>query len=132
MFARILKLGIIGTVIQLILYWITFRIIQIVFSKIINPETEFLSDAGFFYSVGIFGFILIVQNVLTAIFNRKKVYRNSAYFASGLIILTWCEDLSSCPFETICWMVISVTIIFCKFSIDKILSKYLVEEKLNA
>lgn len=127
MFVRILKFGIIGTVIQLILYWIIFRLIQIVFSAFINSETEFLSDAGFFYSVGIFGFILLIQNVLTAIFNRKKVYKNSAYFVSGLIILTWCEDLNSWPLETICWMIISVTIVFYKFCIDKILAKYLVE-----
>ena len=132
MFVRILKLGIIGTIIQLILYWFTFRLIQIVFYTILKSETEFPSDAGFFYSVGIFGFILLVQNVLTAIFNRKKVYKNSAYFASSLIILSWCEDLNSWPIETICWMIISVSIVFCKFYIDKILSKYLVEEKPNA
>jgi hypothetical protein len=132
MFIRILKFGIIGTIIQLILYWIVFRAIQIISSLITNGEIDFFSDAGFFYSVGIFGIVLFVQNILAAISNRKSVYHYSAYIASFLIILGWCEDLNSWPIETICYMIISVTIIFGKFSIDKILAKYLVERKPNA
>jgi general stress protein CsbA len=90
-------------------------------------KPEFISDMAFGYSIGIFGFILFVQNIFTAISHRKKVHLNSAYFVSCLMILIWFEDIEFNPYGAICCMIISVIIIFSKFYIDNFLTKYLVE-----
>jgi hypothetical protein len=128
---HIFKFGIIATILQLILYWIILRFIQIISSLLTNGESEFISDWAF-VSIGILGMMLLIQNVVTAISNRKKVNKISAYIVSCLIILAWCEDLSHKPYQTISCMLVSVITVFSKFYIDEILEKYLVEEKPNA
>jgi hypothetical protein len=128
---RVFKFGIIATILQLILYWILFRSIQITSLLITNGESEFISDWAF-VSIGIFGIMLFIQNILTVISNRKKVNMVSAYIVSFLIILAWCEDLGHKPYQTISCMLVSVITVFSKFYIDKILAKYLIEEKPNA
>ena len=127
----IFKFGIIATILQLILYWIMLRFIQIISSLLTNRESEFISDWAF-VSIGIFGIMLLIQNIVSAITNRKKAKIISAYIVSCLIILAWSEDLSHKPYQTITCMLISVITIFSKFYIDKILARYLVEEKPNA
>ena len=123
---RIFKFGIIATILQLILYWIILRSIQITSSLLTNGETEFISD-WVYVSIGIFGIMLFIQNIVSAITNVKKVKMISAYIVSCLIILAWSEDLIHKPYQTITCILVSVVTIFSKFYIDKILAKYLVE-----
>jgi len=132
MLIRIFKLGILGTLVQLIIYWIIFLSIQEISTLLTSGRTQFLSDLAFVYSIGLFGFILLFQNIITAILNRKPVYLISACATSLLIAVAWVEDISSWPYQTICFIGISVFVIFNKFAIDKLLNRYLTEVKPNA
>lgn len=128
---RVFKFGIIATILQLILYWSLFRLIQIVSSLITNGESEFISDWAF-VSIGILGIMLFIQNILTSNSDQKQVHLISVYIVSILIVLVWSEDLIHKPYQTISCMIISISTVFSKFYIDKMLKKYLTEEKPNA
>lgn len=118
---HIFKFGIISTILQLIIYWIVLQFTQLISSLLTNGESEFISDWAF-VSIGIFGIMLLIQNIVTANSSSKKAHLISAYCVSGLILLTWCEDLSSEPYQTIFCMIVSVATVFSKFYIDKIFS----------
>jgi hypothetical protein len=122
---RILKFGIIATVLQLTLYWATFYFSQKISISIWN--NEYPSDAAYFYSVGVLGFLLCIVNIFSAIINTQKANRFSAFLLSALIILAWSEDFISWPYQTTFCIAISIITICSKFYFDKILTKYLSE-----
>ena len=130
MFIRLLKFGFIGSILQILFYWFFYKLVQTISSLFSN--SNFISDAGLVYSIGLFGFILLAQNIFVSMVNNKKFTRTMIYCTSALIVLAWSEDLDSRPYSTICCMLISIVTILSKTYIDKFLSYYLVEEKPNA
>lgn len=129
MFIRLLKFGFIGSFLQIFFYWFFYNLVQTISSLFSN--SNFISDTGLVYSIGLFGFILLVQNIFVSMIYSKIFTRIMIYCVSAVIILAWSEDLDSRPYSTICCMLISIVTILSKIYIDKFLSYYLVEVKPN-
>jgi hypothetical protein len=121
MSSRLLKFGIIGTILQIFLYWITVIIIQQL-STLVSGE-ELISDYALIFSIGLFGFLLLFQNILVSIFCNEKFSNIMMWFSSVLITLAWIEDIASFPFQTIICIMISIGIIMIKPKIDKTINK---------
>ena len=122
---RILKFGFLGSILQLLLYWILYKVIQVI--ELLFSSDQSVSEWAFVLSVGVFGMILLVQNITVAIVDKDKFTRIAVYVSSVLIALAWIEDLNSRPYSTICWISISILTILSKRYIDKFLSYYLTE-----
>lgn len=128
MFIRLLKFGFIGTIVQLIFYYILLKssqIIQTIFQA--NESREFIDNYDINLSIIILGYLLLFQNILTAIVNRKWMTVGSFIFTTLIILIGWGEDISSWPIKTSIFIFMSLLILSSKFLIDKKLAKYLVE-----
>lgn len=128
MFIRLLKFGFIGTIVQLVFYYILLKssqIIQTIFQA--NESREFIDNYDINLSIIILGYLLLFQNILTAIVNRKWMTVASSIFSTLIILIGWGEDISSWPIKTSILIFMSLLILASKFLIDKKLAKYLVE-----
>lgn len=128
MFIRLLKFGFIGTIVQLVFYYVLLKssqIVQTIFQ--VNESREFIDNYDINLSLLTLGFLLLFQNVLIAIANRKWMTIGSSIFTVLIILIGWGEDISSWPIKTSIIIFMSLLTLSSKSLIDKKLAKYLVE-----
>jgi hypothetical protein len=126
---RILKFGIIASVIQILLYYLFFKVfqfLQITFS-IAENERDTFSDYSIFMSTSLFGFLILTQNSLTSIINKKWFTITAFCIILMLVIIGWGEDIYSWPLQTIIFLLVNISVLISKPFIDKQISKYLKE-----
>ena len=128
MFIRLLKFGFIGTIVQLLLYYlllISFQFIQTIFR--LTESREFIENYDIGMSLITLGYLLLFQNILNAIVNRKWLTITMFIFTTLIILIGWGEDFISWPIKTSIFILINLVALYSKCFIDKKLSEYLKE-----
>jgi hypothetical protein len=118
MLKRILIFGILASVIQIVMYSLLLKLIQLI-QLIFIKDKELISDFNISLSIAILFVIILTQNILTSIINKNWFN----WFALGIVIfiyiIGWGENLSSWPISTTIFLLVGFLVLFSKPIIDK-------------
>lgn len=125
MIKRILLFGLLATVIQITFYFLFLKLIQFVQTiTITDIHREYISNYGIELSVVIFTVILIVQNITTALINKKWFTWTALTLVTIFYLIGWGEGLNSWPVKTVLFLLVGILTLISKFSIDKNLTRW--------
>jgi hypothetical protein len=127
---RILIQFLLSTIIQLICYVGILYLAKVTLDFTTNDKYILMSDYGIQLSTVIFTMIISVQNLLTALINRKWFTWIGILIVLIIYSIGWGEDFSSWPERTIIYLIIGFYIILGKIQLDSTLKK-LTKQKLQ-
>jgi|SRR5688572_8184649 len=114
---RFLIFGLLTSILQWLLYAVTFFILRLIGNLSGNPD--FISLYGLSLSLTLFGIILLLQNSLTSIINKKWFSRTALILALMFYYIGWGEDFNSWPLQTLAFLIVGTVVLISKFYIDK-------------
>jgi hypothetical protein len=126
MIKRLSITGILSTLLQIGLYYFVLYF-GWTFGQLIHEPTKLtiIEAIGFGVviklSIIIFGTMLLVTNILTAIVNRKIFTWTLLCIMTFIYLVGWGEDFQTWPWKTSLFLIAGIFTIFSKFFIDKTL-----------
>jgi hypothetical protein len=118
MLKRILIFGILASVIQVVMYSLLLKLIQLI-QLIFIKDKELISDFNISLSFILLSIIILTQNILTSIINKSWFN----WFALGIVIfiyiIGWGKGISSWPIKTTLFFIVGFLVLFSKPIIDK-------------
>jgi len=126
---RILIQFLLGTIIQLILYLGILYLAKVILDLTTDDKYILMSDYGIQLSTIILTMIISVQNLITALVNKKWFTWIGIIIVLLIYTIGWGEDFNSWPERTIIFIVVGFTIVLGKIQLDATLMKI---KKTNA
>lgn len=116
MLNRLLIYGLLTSVIQSLLYLMTLGIIWFVATLFHYPD--FIAIFGLIVSAIVFACILAIQNILTALINKKWFTWTMFWLVTIVYLFVWGEDIFAWPMQTILFFLAGVGTLAIKSKID--------------
>jgi hypothetical protein len=120
---RILFQFLIGTIVQLILYLGILYLAKVILAFSTEDRYILMSHYGIQLSAIILTMILLVQNLLTSIINRKWFTWTGILIVLVIYSIGWGEDFNSWPERTTIFLIVGFSVVLVKIRIDSILIK---------
>jgi len=127
---RFLIYGLLGSIIQVAIYTVLLKLIQgfqtLIFTK---NHREIISFFDLQISIFVFITIVTIQNISTTLINKKWFTKTAFGFATLLCVVSWGEDLKTCPIKTTLYLLVGIFTLSIKFYIDKRLTSWQKDNK---
>lgn len=133
MIKRFLIFGLFVSGIQVLLYYLMLRLVQFGQSFFMTEKDRaFISDYGLVIGTTLFFVIVTIQNISTALINKKWFTWTAFVLATFFYIIGWGEDYLSWPVTTVLFLFVGITVLASKFTIDRKLIKWQTDRRTNA
>lgn len=133
MIKRFLIFGLFVSGIQVLLYYLMLRLVQFGQSFFMTEKDRaFISDYGLVIGTTLFFVIVTIQNISTALINKKWFTWTAFVLVTFFYIIGWGEDYLSWPVTTVLLLFVGITVLASKFTIDRKLIKWQTDRRTNA
>ena len=124
MVKRIILFGILGSLLQVFLYYGIIILLWKIGKLFHTPsKTDFTFHFTILFSIYYLLVITIFQNCLVEIFNTKKTSALLYFISLSTFLFVWIDDLNTWPIRTFLFIIAGITSLSLKFYIDTRLDK---------